>query len=323
MIHVAHILPYMGVGGCENSVLMHCKFCNREKFNYVVIASREGIMASEIRQTGTPVYTEPGSYHEAMRWADIVNLHWGRYHDYWHALVQSSGKPYVTTLRGASVLPKLPAVTICVAYHVYQMQKDESRFVVIPNGVDLSRFAPRPRQRREEVIITRICRPSRCALYFWSAMEKVLDRYPQTRLWIVGNKSDPGRSSKRVRFLGIRRDIPEILAETDIFVYTPYPNVGAKDLVAMEALAMGVPCVVSDVKAVRESVEQGQSGFLTPFGDVHALVQKVGLMVEDASLRARMSKAAVRIAQERFDMRRITRLYEVVYQTVLDAYQSR
>jgi len=323
MIRVAHILPYMGVGGCENSVLMHCKFRNRAEFDYVVIALREGTMTSEIRQTGTPVYTEEAYYRAAIRWSDIVNLHWGYYDPYWHALVQSSGKPYVTTLHGTSEMPKLPAITICTSVHVYLRQKDKRRFVVVPNGTDLSRFSPRPKQQREEVIITRVCRPSRCALYFWTAMEKVLERYPQTRLWIVGNKSNVGRSSERVRFFGIRRDVPEILAETDIFAYTPYPGIGSSDLVVMEASAMGVPCVVSDVNTVRESVEQGQNGFLTPFGDADAFAQKVGMLVEDASLRAQMSQTAIRIARERFDMRCITRRYEAIYRVVLDAYQSK
>jgi glycosyltransferase involved in cell wall biosynthesis len=153
-------------------------------------------------------------------------------------------------------------------------------------------------------------------------MEKVLNRYTHTRLWIVGNHKNLGRSSERVRFFGIRRDIPEILAETDVFAYTPYPNTGSKDLVVMEALAMGVPCVVSDVNAVWESVEQGQSGFLTPFGDVNAFAQKVGLLVEDTNLRARMSQTAIRIARESFDMCLITSRYEAVYRAVLDVYRS-
>ena len=332
MIRVAHILPFMGVGGAEQMVLTLCKFRNQAEFGCIVVAPEEGVMTNEIRKTGTPVYTGWAFCHQVMRCADLVNLHWADYSPDWHALVQSSDKPYVTTLHGASEMPKLPAITICTSLYTYRIQKDKSRFVAIPNGVDLSRFIPRPKQirpvildtgqKREEVIITRICRPPKCALYFWTAMEKVLNRYPQTRLWIVGNENNLGQSSEQVRFFGIRRDIPEILAETDIFAYTPYPDTGSSDLVVMEASAMGVPCVVSDVIAVREAVERGQNGFLTPFGDVDAFAQKVGMLVEDASLRTRMSQTAIRIAQERFDMRRITRRYEAVYQAVLDAYQS-
>lgn len=322
MIRVAHILPFMGIGGTEQMVLSLCKFRDRTKFECVVAAPKEGVIADEIRETGTPVWTGPSSYYTAMRWADFINLHWAGFSSDWYSLLQSSGKPYVTTLHWANLVPKLPVITICTALHTYQIQKYKSRFVAIPNGVDLSRFTPRPKRQRKEVNITRICRSARCALYFWPAMRKVLNRYPQTRLWIVGNKDGIGKSTERVRFFGIRRDIPDILAETDIFAYTPYPTDGSSDLVVMEASAMGVPCVVSNANAVNESVEHEQNGFLTPFGDIEAFVQKIGMLVEDASLRSRMGQTGIRIAQERFDISRIARSYEAVYLQVLDAYHT-
>ena len=322
MIRIAHILPFMGIGGTEHVVLNLCKFRDRTEFECIVAAPEEGVTADEIRKTGTPVYTGPLSYYTAMLRVDLINLHWAVFHSYWYALLQSFGKPYVTTLHAACELPKPPFMTICTALHTYRIQKYKSRCVAIQNGIDLSRFTPRPKHQREEVIITRVCRSDRCALYFWPAMGKVLNRYPQTRLWIVGNEEGTGRSTERVRFLGIRRDIPAILAETDIFAYTPYPNIGSSDLVVMEASAMGVPCVVSDANAVNESVEHGQNGFLTPFGDIDAFVQKVGMLVEDVSLRTQMSQAGIRIAQERFDMSRITRSYEAVYRQVLDAHHA-
>ncbi len=322
MIRIAHVLPFIGVGGTEQMVLNLCKFRDRTKFECAVAAPKEGVIANEIRETGTTVYTGPPSCYMAMQWADLVNLHWGSSHPYWDALLQSLGKPYVTTLHSASQLPKLPFITICTALHTYQIQKYKSRCIAIQNGIDLSRFTPRPKQQREEVVITRICRSDRCALYFWPAMRKVLDSYPQTRLWIVGNEEGTGRSTERVRFLGIRRDIPDILAETDIFAYVPYPTIGSSDLVVMEASAMGVPCVVSNVNAVNESVEHGQNGFLTPFADMDAFVQKISMLVEDVNLRTQMSQAGIRIAQERFDMNRITRSYEAVYLQVLDAYHN-
>ena len=320
MISVTHMLPFSGVGGTEQMVLNLCKFRDQAEFDCVVAMPEDGVMAQEIRNTGTPVYIGELSYHAAMRRADIVNLHWMSYDPNWHGVAKSSGKPYVTTLHWASEMPELPTITICTSLYTYQMQKDKSQFEAIPNGIDLSRFVPRPKIQKEEVIITRVCRPTRCALYFWMGMREVLDRYPQTRLWVVGNEDGPGQSSDRMHFLGIRRDVPDILARSDIFAYTPYPNAGSKDLVAMEASAMGVPCVVSDVTCMRESIEQGQNGFLTPFGDVEAFVEKIGMLVEDASLRDRMGQAAIRIAQEQFDMRRITRRYEAVYRAVLDAW---
>jgi glycosyltransferase involved in cell wall biosynthesis len=323
MIRITHVLPFKGVGGTEQMVLNLCKFRNRTGFDCAVAMPGEGLMADEIRKTGVRVYTGWPSYHAAMNWADIVNLHWLDHRSDLHSLVESSRKPYVTTLHWASEMPDLPALTICTARYTYQIQRSKHRFVVIPNGVDLSQFYPRPRQHRKEVIITRVCRPVKCALYFWTAMREVLDRYSQARLWIVGNEDGFVGTTDIARFFGIRRDIPEILAETDIFAYTPYPDTGSNDLVVMEASAMGVPCVVSDVNAVRESVENGKNGFLTPYGDKDAFAHKVEMLVENASLRKQMGQIAIRIAQERFDMHRVARCYEDIYRSVLNFSQNR
>jgi glycosyltransferase involved in cell wall biosynthesis len=154
-------------------------------------------------------------------------------------------------------------------------------------------------------------------------MQQILARYPQVELRIVGDTGAGRPVSDRIRFLGVRRDIPEILADTDIFVYTPYPNLGSHDLVVLEASAAGVPCVVADTNAVRESVIDGRNGFLTPFGDVDTVVDRVGRLVLDARLRASMSCAAREVAREQFDMTEVARRYELVYRTLLDVYRSR
>jgi glycosyltransferase involved in cell wall biosynthesis len=322
MIRVAHVLPGMSVGGTEQMVLELCRHRDRSCFESVVAAPTEGVIANEIRETGTPVYTGPASVRAAAHHADLINLHWLGYDPALLAQVQAEGKPYVTALQVAVVLPWIPALTICSSEHAFQIQEHPNRCVVIPNGVDVSRFSPQRKPRREEIILTRVCRPPKCAIYFWEAMKQVLDRFPQTRLWIVGNPDSCRTDSNRINFLGVRRDIPQILAETDIFVYTPYPGAGSLDLVPMEASAAGVPCVLSDVSAVRPLVDQGKNGFLTPYGDVDAFVDKVSLLIQDADLRARMSRMAIQIARERFDIRAVVRRYEVVYRIVLEAYQS-
>jgi glycosyltransferase involved in cell wall biosynthesis len=322
MIRIAHVIPSLGVGGAEQMVLDLCRRRNAAEFASVVVAPKEGPMAGEIRRSGTPVFTGPGSYSAVAQWADLINLHWWRYDPALLRLIRSLRRPFVTTLHSAVVLPDLPVVTICTSDYAYQVQKHRSRCFVIPNGVDLARFAPRPRQPRKGIVLTRICRPPRCAFYFWEAMARVIDDHAETQLWIVGHPASERRTSDRVRFLGVRRDIPEILAATDIFVYAPYPGEGSLDVAAVEAAAAGVPSVVSDVNSVCTVVEQDRNGFRTPFGDVGEFAEKVGMLVRDGELRARMSAAAVQIARERFDVRAVARRYEAVYRAVLQAHRS-
>jgi glycosyltransferase involved in cell wall biosynthesis len=316
MIRIAHLVAGIWVGGIEQMLVEYCRHRDETQFKCVVAAPTAGTIADEIRSTGADVRIGPTAFQDAVREADLVNLHWWQYEPFMLAPVEAAARPYVITLHDSVPLPKLSGVTICTSHYAYELQEHKEQCVVILNGVDLSRFGP-PRDREcDEVILTRVCRPLKCAFYFWTAMKQVLDRYPQTRLWIVGTDKASGSDTDRVRFFGLRRDIPEFLAETDIFVYTPHPKSGSHDLVVMEASAAGVPCVVTNVHAVQASVEDGVNGFLTRYGAQTEFVEKVGLLVEDAALRARMSRAAVQLARERFDIREVVRRYEVVYRAV-------
>ena len=321
MIRLVHLVPYLGVGGTEAVLLDLCRHRDRRSFEctVAVVGGPLSAIAEEIRREGVRVVTGIRECRSAIQAADLVNMHWWSYSEGLLNLVR--GRPFVTTLHCQSVLPPIPGLTICTSTAQRQRQRHPDRFLVIPNGVDVERFSPRKKPSRERIVITRVCRPSRCSLYFWDAVHRLLARYPQLEVQIVGNGDQARHPSPRVRLLGVRRDVPEILQDSDVFLYTPHPEIGTKDLVVMEASAAGVPCVVSDVGAVRESVEEGRNGFLTPYGDVDAVVERVARLIEQTDLRAAMSRMAVEKAREEFDVRRNAERYEAVYQGILAGQQ--
>ena len=73
----------------------------------------------------------------------------------------------------------------------------------------------------------------------------------------------------------------------------------------MEAAAMGVPAVVTDVKGNREAVEANVTGLLVPLADVPALTAAILRILTDRELAASMSAEARRLARERFDEQRL------------------
>ena len=317
MIRLTHLVPWLGVGGTEGVILDLCRARSAAHFAPTVAAinPQSQAVAGELRGAGARVVTGVEACAAAVRGADLVNLHWVDYDAALYTLART--RPLVTTLHWRSPLPTLPEPTICTSRNALELQPSGSRCVLIPNGVDVERFAAPSRPRRDEVVITRVCRPPKCAPYFWDVVHRILARYPQVRFRIVGNTQPARHPSGRVEYLGVRRDVPQILAESDLFFYTPYPNTGSRDLVVMEASAAGVPCVVSDVSTVNEAVEDGRNGFLTRFGSVDAAVERLSALIEDADLRQRMSVDAARIAREQFDMRRAAAQYEAVYRAVL------
>jgi glycosyltransferase involved in cell wall biosynthesis len=97
-----------------------------------------------------------------------------------------------------------------------------------------------------------------------------------------------------VRFLGFRRDVPEILAGLHVFVL-PSESEGF-GLVVREAQAVGVPVVATDTGGLSELVRDGDTGLLVPPRDTAALAAALRRMLEDPALRRRLSEAGRREA---------------------------
>jgi glycosyltransferase involved in cell wall biosynthesis len=81
----------------------------------------------------------------------------------------------------------------------------------------------------------------------------------------------------------------------------------------MEASAMCVPAVATDVKGNREAVIDGRNGTLVPLGDVNALVGAINNLLSDKEMAGKMGEEGRLIAAERFDE-------QVVFTRVKDEY---
>ena len=123
--------------------------------------------------------------------------------------------------------------------------------------------------------------------------------------------------TKQIKSLGIRSDIPEILAQTDIFAYTPYPKTGTFDLVVLEAMAMGVPCVLSDVECVNEAVTHEREGLLVPFGDGEAFAKALNLLIKNEKYRIQLRQNALKKIKE-FDITHIAQRYDDLYSLIIN-----
>ena len=115
----------------------------------------------------------------------------------------------------------------------------------------------------------------------------------------------------QVRFLGLRTDIPEILAAGDVFVLSS--SMEGNPLCVMEAMAAGKAVLSTTVGGVPALIEDGVTGRLVPPGDADALARVMRELAEDEPLRGRLGTAAAREAQRRFDVSAMTRSYEELY----------
>jgi glycosyltransferase involved in cell wall biosynthesis len=152
--------------------------------------------------------------------------------------------------------------------------------------------------------------------------------HPGTVLVLVGT----GPREKRLReyaagrglgdavvFAGARPDAPAVLPALDVFALTSRRE--ALPVPLMEAMAAGLPSVVTRVDAVPEVVDQGVEALMVQPGDHEALAIALGRLVGGPALRARMA-AAARERARGFDPAGVQRVVEGVYERVLTAFQA-
>lgn len=108
---------------------------------------------------------------------------------------------------------------------------------------------------------------------------------------------------ERVRFLGVRRDVPEILSRAHIFALTT--NFEGFPLSTLEAMRAGLPIVVSNVGGAAEAIVDGESGFAVPKGDIATLRDRLILLAEKPERRELMGSAARRRYEMEFSSERM------------------
>ena len=124
-----------------------------------------------------------------------------------------------------------------------------------------------------------------------------------------------------VTFLGKQLNFVEVLQGARVFLL-PSATEGF-GLAALEALACGVPVVASRVGGLPEVVVHGECGYLEEVGDVAAMAEAVGRLLDDDALHARMAARAREIALERFRLVPMVDRYEELYRSVLAARHPR
>jgi glycosyltransferase involved in cell wall biosynthesis len=143
------------------------------------------------------------------------------------------------------------------------------------------------------------------------AARQVLAVVPGVQFLIVGpidsDKADALTSqiaqehgiAEAVTFTGMQRDMPEFYALMDLFVLPSHREGFPRS--PMEASAMGVPCIVTDIRGCREAVEHSQNGLLVPLGDVQALAGAIVDLLSNPQRAAELGRNGRRMAEERFD----------------------
>ena len=131
----------------------------------------------------------------------------------------------------------------------------------------------------------------------------------------VGEAEIEAARAAGVQFLGLRSDMTDLYAAMDLYVLASHREGFPRS--AMEATAMGLPVVATDIRGSRDVVDDGVTGVLVAPGDSRALAAAVASLTGDADLRRRMGEAGLRKARAEFDQQRVIDITLDVYERLL------
>jgi N,N'-diacetylbacillosaminyl-diphospho-undecaprenol alpha-1,3-N-acetylgalactosaminyltransferase len=227
------------------------------------------------------------------------------------------------------------------SYYLSQkLCRPEQARLIVSAGIDVKAFSPdrfsleeRQRLRQERgfspdaVVVTMIARliAPKGVREFLQAAERLNEK---GRFVLIG-EPDPGNLDSLtweeiqeyvrrgiVLAPGWQNDVIPWLAITDIFVLPSYRE--GTPVTVLEAMAMGLPVVATDVAGCREAVVSGETGFLVSPRNVDELVRAIQKLVEDPALRRRMGQAGRARVVQHFAVERIVEQYLELYTEVLE-----
>jgi glycosyltransferase involved in cell wall biosynthesis len=164
-------------------------------------------------------------------------------------------------------------------------------------------------------------------LELFAAARMVRERVPCVRFLLVGPVDDqkpdaltPSFAEKYgiadiCVFAGMRQDMPELYALMDVCVLPSHREGFPRS--PMEASAMEVPSVVTDIRGCREAVEHGRNGLLVAPGDIQALANAIVELLTDKEKAQQMGRVGRRMALERFDERLVFEKVKTEYARLL------
>jgi N-acetyl-alpha-D-glucosaminyl L-malate synthase BshA len=201
----------------------------------------------------------------------------------------------------------------------------EREVATIPNFIDTDEYRKTGGRSGGPPTIVHISnfRPIKRAVDVIRIFKLVRDKAP-ARLVMVGDGPDEPEAVALARDLGIASDVSfvgvsgsvvDILSEADAFLLPS--EMESFGLAALEAMACETPVVAAKVGGISEVVEDGESGFLLPLGDVESMAGRTLEILNNPDLRTRMGKRGREIAVEKFCPQTALKAYLSVYDSAL------
>ncbi|WP_346199805.1 N-acetyl-alpha-D-glucosaminyl L-malate synthase BshA [Caldifermentibacillus hisashii] len=156
------------------------------------------------------------------------------------------------------------------------------------------------------------------------SFQKITEMIP-AKLLLVGDGPEMGKISqmvderhltKQVLFLGKQENLEELYAISDLLLLLSEKE--SFGLVALEAMACGVPCVGTNTGGIPEVIENGRTGYICEVGDIDMISSMSLKILQDDELHWQFSKAGIKRARTQFSSGKILNQYEDIYYQLME-----
>ena len=231
----------------------------------------------------------------------------------------------------------------CTSYrYIFQNNDDRSEFenakmsspeqavMIKGSGVDLTKFAYVPEERRDnsllKIVFTGRMIEAKGVLVLKEAAEKLREVYKNKIQFLLCGDLDANPTALKkeqleslcdgqyIKWLGFQKDVYSILCQCHIMAFPSFYMEGLPKSV-IDAEATGLPVITTDWVGCRDTVEDGYNGFVIPPKNSDILAEKIKLLIDDSELRKQMGKNARAYAEKYFSIENVIQKHLEIYKS--------
>lgn len=199
------------------------------------------------------------------------------------------------------------------------------------SGIDLNqyKYKEEPKSDKLRVLFTARMVEDKGVLVLIEAANILRDKYQGKVEFLLcgGLETNPLAVSKEklnelcdgdyIQWLGKRSDVKELLESSHIFAFPSYYKEGLPKS-CIEAAAIGRPIITCDSVGCRDTVVDGETGFLVPIKDSKTVAEKLDILFEDTELRKTMGIKSRKYAEDKFSIEDVIQVHLDIYNKFLE-----
>lgn len=201
---------------------------------------------------------------------------------------------------------------------------DSEKIYILPNSFDIGRFSPQHREKIYDVISLSYLGPEKELVNFLRISDIIRKEIPTIKIGIAGKGPEKEKLKKTIQELSLENNV-ELLGYVDnvtdcynsakVFVLTS--STEGLPRTVIEAMACGIPCVVSKVGDIEDTVKDGKNGFVVDdYSNIEEFAEKIMLLLRDKKQYDLFSERAITFVRKNYSQQAATDLWKKIFKQV-------